>query len=388
MFAHIYSYRLKSIVRDKQTMFWTLMFPILLATLFYLSLSNITSTEIFKGIKIAVVDNEEYKENTAFREVLQSISVNDQDEVIDRNSEKLFNVKFTSKSDADELLENSEIDGYIHFDDGIKLVVKKSGLNQTFIKGFLDDYNQTTSTVSNIIRENPTAIQNGLLNDISDRKEYLKEIPASKASPDTTVHYFYTLIAMACLYGSFWGLKEVMAIQGNLSAQGARVNLAPTHKLKVFFVSMLAAVTVQLSEILVLLLYLVFVLNVDFGVQTGYVILTCIIGTCTGVTFGACIAAVVKKGEGMKVGILIGGSMAMSFLAGMMYANMKLIINSKAPILRYLNPANLISDSLYSLYFYDTHTQLFINLLLLCCITVVFSLITYFVLRRQRYASI
>lgn len=384
MFGHIYYYRIKCIIRDKQMMFWTLLFPILLAILFQMSLSNITSSEIFKEIKIAVVDNSEYRENTDFQTVLSSVSQKDGT----TGEEKLFNVKYTSNEDADKLLNEGKIEGYIVFDDGIKLTVKNSGLNQTVIKGFLDDYNQTTSTVANVLRENPTAAQTGLISDISNRKDYLKEVTASKSEPDTTVHYFYTLIAMACLYGSFLGLKEVMAVQANQSSQGARVNLAPTHKLKVFSVSLLAAVTIQLLEILALLLFLCFALKVDFGNQLGYIILTCIAGSFTGVTFGAFVAAVVKKGEGVKAGIIIGGSMAMSFLAGMMYAGMKLIISRNVPILGYLNPANLISDSFYSLYFYNNHTQYFINLLLLCGFTVLFSFMTYVVLRRQKYASL
>jgi len=256
------------------------------------------------------------------------------------------------------------------------------------IKKFLDDYLQTTSTIYRIIIKEPSAVQKGLFNIVYNRINFIEDVPVGKAFPNTTVHYFYTLIAMACLYGGFWGLKEVTAIQANLSSQAARVNLAPTHKLKVFFISVLAAVTIQLSIIFILLLFLVFILKVDFGNQIGYIILTCIVGTFTGVTFGTFIASIVKKGEGVKIGVLIGASMTMSFLAGMMHANMKIIVNTKVPLLGYINPANLLSDAFYSLYFYDTYTRFFINIALLCCLTVVFSLITYLALRRQKYASI
>lgn len=390
MIGHIYFYRLKCILRDKQTLFWTLLFPILLGLLFNMAFSNLLSSELFSEIKIAVVDNAEYRENSNFQEALSSIST-DSEELNQENPDhvKLFNVTYTSKEEADNLLKDDKIKGYIHFDNGIKLIVKKSkGLSQTIIKGFLDDYKQTTSTVYRIISEDLSAIQKGLIDDVSNRVDYIEEVPVSKAPPDTIVHYFYTLLAMACLYGSFWGLKEVTSVQANLSAQAARVNLAPTHKLKVFFVSVLAAVTVQLSIIFLLLLFLVFILKVDFGNQIGYIILTCIIGTFTGVTFGTFIASIVKKGEGVKIGILVGSSMAMSFLAGMMYLNIKIIISTKVPLLGYFNPANLITDAFYSLYFYDTLTQFYINTIILCCIMAVFSLITYFVLRRQRYASI
>lgn len=384
MFLHNYIYRLKCIVRDKQMIFWTFLFPILLATLFNMAFSNLSSAENFSRIKIAVVNNDEYKKNTDFIKAIESVSKPDKSD----GKDNLFDIKYTSQEAADKLLEDSKIDGYIYFDDGVKLVLKKSGINQTIIKGFLDDFKQTSSTMITIINKNPDSIQNGLLDSISNREDFLKEASISKSAPDTVVNYFYTLIAMACLYGSFWGLKEVVAIQANLSPQGARVNMAPTHKIKVFMTSIFAATTVQLAEIFILLAYLILILKVNFGSQLGYIALTCVIGTITGVTFGTCIASVIKKGEGVKVGILIGFTMMMSFLSGMMYDKMKYIISTNVPILGYLNPANLITDSFYSLYYYNTHSKFFIDIILLCGFTAVFSITTYLVLRRQKYASL
>lgn len=387
MFFRNYVYRLKCILRDKQMMFWTLMFPILLATLFNMAFSNLSSAENFKAIKIAIVENEEYKQNTNFKTFIESISSKeDSDKSI--AEERPFDVTYTSREEADKLLKDKKIKGYIYLDNEIKLVLKESGLYQTIIKGILDDYKQSFATMSSIINKDPSSIQRGLHNKISERIDYLKSVTSSKAAPDTTVNYFYTLIAMACLYGSFLGLKEVTTIQANLSPQGARVNMAPTHKMKYFLISMLAAVTVQLIDIFILLSYLGLILNVSFGNQIGYIILTCIIGTITGVTFGACIASIVKGGEGIKIGVLISTSMMMSFLSGMMYDKMKYIINTSAPILGYINPANLLTDCFYSLYYYDTHTRFFMNIAMLCGFIVVFSISTYLVLRRQRYASL
>jgi ABC-2 type transport system permease protein len=67
---------------------------------------------------------------------------------------------------------------------------------------------------------------------------------------------------------------------------------------------------------------------------------------------------------------------------------MKYIVSTNVPILGYLNPVNLIADSFYSLYYYNTHTQYFKDLALLCVFTAGFSIITYFVIRRQKYASL
>jgi len=384
MVLHHYFYRLKCIVRDKQNMFWTLIFPIVLATLFNLAFSNLSSADNFSSIKIGIVDNEEYQSNTNFIQAMKSVSNSNQ------NGEEnpLFDVQYTSKEEADQLLNNNKIAGYIYFDNGLQLVVKESGINQTIIKSFLDEYQQTSSTIMTIIITNPNVDVDNLISSVSNKTNYLKEVAVSKASPNNTVTYFYALMAMASLYGSFFGLNEVTAIQGNLSSQGARVNIAPTHKFKLFIAAMLAATTVHLFNIFVLLGYLTLILKVDFGSQLGFIALTCFIGTITGVSFGTFVSSFIKKGEGLKIGILIGITMVLSFMSGMMYDGMKYIISSNVPILGYLNPANLITDSFYALYYYSTHTQFFMDIILLCAFTVIFTVSTYLVLRRQQYASL
>ena len=93
MFFHNYKYRIKCIVKDKQMMFWTLLFPIILATLFNLAFSNLSSAENFSSINIAVVKDDEHEKNTEFIEVLKSVSNGE-------NDKNLFNVEYTSKDMA------------------------------------------------------------------------------------------------------------------------------------------------------------------------------------------------------------------------------------------------------------------------------------------------
>ena len=375
MFLFNYRYRLKCIFKDRQLMFWTFLFPIVLATLFNLAFSNLSSSDNFLKVNVAVVQNEALDQNPAFTKALDG-------------ADDLFVVKYTTRAEADALLADNQIDGYVVFDPALNLVVNRSGLNQTIIRGFLDDFRQSSATIGTIITQNPAALESGIIAGISSRSEYLKAVSASQSSPDPVVNYFYALIAMTCLYGGFLGVKEVVAIQADLSDVGARINLVPTNKLTVFLASILAAATAQLLELLVLLAFLIGVLGISFGNQIGYIILTCVVGSLTGVTFGTCLGSIVKKGEGLKIGILIGSTMTMSFLAGMMSADIKYIVMTKAPILGYLNPVNLITDSFYALYYYNTHTQFFTDILLLCGFTLFFSAVTYFVLRRQKYASL
>ncbi|MNI64884.1 hypothetical protein D3C73_1203540 [compost metagenome] len=57
MFLNIFINRIKCLIRDKENVFWVLLFPIALATLFKLAIPDIANLVSFKTINIAVVDN-------------------------------------------------------------------------------------------------------------------------------------------------------------------------------------------------------------------------------------------------------------------------------------------------------------------------------------------
>jgi ABC-2 type transport system permease protein len=111
-------------------------------------------------------------------------------------------------------------------------------------------------------------------------------------------------------------------------------------------------------------------------------------GCVAGVSFGNFIGTVITTSESAKTGILIGHSMLMSFLAGLMWIDMKEVVARNAPVLAYINPAALISDAFYSLYVFDTHRRFFINIGMLFLISAVMCGISFVHLRRERYASL
>lgn len=378
MFAHIFVYRLRCLLRDRQNIFWTMLFPLVLATLFNLAFSNISSGELFHPIDLAVVDNDSWQKNESFRLTMDEVSTGD---------DRLFNLTVVSMEEADKLLRENAISGYIIPEVQMKLVVSKSGMYQSIIQSFLDNYIQTASAVETILAKDHSKLQS-VLDSLSDRQQYVREVSGSSNIPNTVVNYFYTLIAMACFYGGFFGSREISDIQANISAIAARVNVAPVHKMKAFLSSSCASFLVQFTEMLILLAYLIFILKVDFGSKTGYVLLTTFIGSIAGISFGAFVSALVKKAEGVKIAILIGMSMTCSFLAGMMYQDMKYIIAQKAPILSWLNPLNLLTDAFYCLYYYDTTSRYTRNIIILLGFIAVFCTSTYFIIRRRKYASL
>jgi ABC-2 type transport system permease protein len=245
--------------------------------------------------------------------------------------------------------------------------------------------------IARITAADPQVIGKGLIKLLESDPGLVSGIDASGnegARPDSTVIYFYSLMAMTCFYGAFQGLKEVNAVQADLSPEAMRVNVSPLRKMKIFTSSISSAALIEMSAILLLLAFMSFVLGIDFGNQLGLILLVCISGCFAGISFGTMLGALVKGGEGIKTAILISTTMVLSFLAGMMQSVVKYAVIKAVPALAYINPLNLITDAFYALYYYPDHNRFYINIACLWAFTIVFSGLTVIRLRRVRYASL
>lgn len=437
MAMHLFRYRLKCLLRDRDLLFWSILFPLLLSTLFYFAFGNLLGyTGSFEPVRVAIVDSPAYRHNVYLRQMVAAIATPGPDQ--------LLSVTLTSEADALRKLDEGEVTGVITvvaddavsaddaasaadaasaFDtasavnaadtagavdsvagggarrssavglsassaaSSVQLIVTKSGISQSILKAVVDDYVHTAATAASIISQNPSALAE-LIGRLGDRKSYTQQVSYSYAVADPSLSYFYTLVAMTCLYAGFWGLRNTIDVQADLSPQGARRSVAPTHKLAVVLCDWSAALLISCVELAILLVYLVAVLKIDFGDQLGYVLLTCLAGSFAGVSLGTFIGTLFGRSEGPKVALLIGASMTMSFLAGLMIVEMKYIVARHAPFVSYVNPAALITDAFYSLYVFDNHNRFFLNIGLLCAISAVTCLISYLRLRRERYASL
>jgi len=327
--------------------------------------------ESFEPVKLVIVNENEMPEG-----LVQSM-----------DDSNLFILSYTTEEHAKQQLTNKEITGYLKNKDGLELVILNSGLNQSIAKVFLDNYLQVSTTIMKIVEGNPQLIEMGYLDDIDFSEEFTTDIPVS-SSMNPMVIYYYALIAMTCMFSAVAGSYVTALIQANQTPLAARINVAPTHKLKAFISMVSATVLYQFVSSIILIVYLTQVLNVEFGNRILHIAALCVVGTFTGTMFGAMFGAVTKFKREIKDMLVSNIVMVMSFLSGLMVLQVKYIVQEKAPILTYINPASLITDGLYALYYYDTFERYFLNLTLLGILGIGFSAISIAVLRRQRYASI
>lgn len=127
------------------------------------------------------------------------------------------------------------------------------------------------------------------------------------------VQYFYNLIAMACLYTSFAGAQIAIKNQANLSTLGARKHVSPNRKIFSIMAQFCSSLLTQFFCVAVNVLYLLYVLRVDFGTSLPLLLLTAFMGCMMGVSFGFFIGSAGRSGEGIKIGIMICFSMFCCF---------------------------------------------------------------------------
>ena len=113
-----------------------------------------------------------------------------------------------------------------------------------------------------------------------------------------------------------------------------------------------------------------------------------IVGSLAGLSLGIFIATVFKCSENLKTGIIISVTMLGCFLSGMMGVTMKYIVDKNIPILNKINPASMITDGFYTLYYYDNLDRYYFNLVSLGIFAIILISIAIGFLRRQKYDSI
>jgi len=138
---------------------------------------------------------------------------------------------------------------------------------------------------------------------------------------------------------------------------------------------------------LLLLVYLKYLLGVDLG-QMSLVVLVVVIGIITGMAFGAFFGVAFKGTMQTKENLMSGVVLLLSAMAGLMSVYVKFFITSNLPFLGYINPANLITEALYSLYYYSDLANYYFSVILLSVLTVIMIIFVIFKMRREKYDSI
>ena len=389
MFWHNFKYSLKTLLKNKMLLFWTFAFPIVLGTFFYMAFSNIEKTETLDAFDIAIVNNNDFNENILFKEAFKSLSDK-------TNDNYLFNIKYVNLNEAKNLLGEEKIVGYLYFsNDNVNVTVNSSGLDETVLRFVTNELLSKKEMINTLVEVNyAKAVSDADLNEIY--KEAINIINNSDVTLNnisnknlsyTNIEY-YTLIAMSALYGAMISITVINYKLPNMNSVGKRCSISPLNKKTLLISSLLASYLVQIVGLLILFIFMLLVMHVDFGDNGLLVLLLGLVGSLTGLSLGIFIGSVIKTNENAKTGILISITMLWCFLSGMMGITMKYVIDKNVPIINKINPAALLTDGFYALYYYDTLNRYVMDVISLVIISLVLILLSLGSLRRQKYDSI
>lgn len=385
---------IKLSLRSKDILIWTMLFPLLMSILFYLAFNKLDEADMLKSIPVAVVENEEYENNEAFGQMIDTLTGGE--------NPLLAPVFCDDEAQAMTLLKNGEVEGCIRMKDGAPhLSVKEEGLNQTILMQVLNQYQQTAHGITQAMtamqeqqggadpaqNAQAMAIVMAALEESSETS-MVEHTTLTRNQPSDILGYFYSLLAMVCLFGSFQGVTSIYNLQANQSPLGARRCISP-RKYGIEMVGSIAGGTlVHLAATLAALLFMAFVLKIDFGGRLGWAALGCVVGSLTGISLGTFLGSFTKLNFNSKVLLCVTVSLVMCFLSGMMIGGMNYWVQQNIPLLGWINPAARLVAALHSLYYYDSLAQYFLNLGLLTGFFVLFFALTALRLRRYQYESI
>ena len=390
MFTHNLKYSLKILFKNKTLIFWTFAFPIILGVFFYLAFSNIEKTETFSSIPIAVIENDTWNNSLTYKETIKVLS--------DKNNEdRIFKTTYIkTEKEGQKLLNEDNIVGYLIIDDTTKIIIKKNGTSETIFKQVIDEIQEKEKTIENLVQieisknkeENIEMIYNQVITKVMNLsiKENIKDVSSSKLS--YVVIEYYTLIAMSCLYSGTLAMCMVNKCLANMSSNGKRVSASSISKGKLILGSLISSYIAAIIGLALLLIFTTLILKVDFGSHFALIILLSLVGTLSGLSLGTFTSVIFKSNENTKIGIIIAITMLGCFLSGMMGITMKYIIDKNVPIINKINPASMITDGFYSLYYYEGLERYIFNIISLLIFSFILLFISYLNLRRQSYDSI
>ena len=382
-FFHNMKYTTLCMFRAKTSLFWTLAFPILLATFMYISFGNLfEKDELFKTINIAVVESEN---DDTLMSILKSLDVNYSDKSGDSKFSNLINMKIMDPSSAKDALSDKEITGIIYTED-CSLVVDENSFNASILESILTQYKQQEDVISNIAKTNPQNLENAITA-LTDTDTAYTEISSSDGSQSEYNNYFYAVFAMSCLFSAFSSVSSTCWMLANTSPLGMRRCLTSTNKTILIISEYIMLLMIHFVVELISLSYIT-ALGVDFGNKYPAIIATLFFGCMIGLAIGIIIGALPKVNKGCKIGISVAVGMFLSVMADLCASGIKDMVEHKFPIANRINPACLISDCFYSLNVYENYDRFFRNISIMGLESVILLTAAFILLRKEKYASL
>lgn len=392
---------------------WTLIFPIVLATVFNFMFEPMRSTGSVEAVDVAVVADDAW-EDSPFSQVVDTLSEADEPllavhpvateqearELIAEGSvagayivDAAGNEGNAEQSGSDELdavdaagpadaagaasgsgtaagsSDVSTSTSSVGSTGAPRIILAPAGsgtgsnasydVNRAILESVVTSYLQSEALIEELATHDPvalsdpTTIENALGLSVS-----VREVSLTHAQPDSMVRFYYALLGMASIFAAQLAGESVWRLQPTSSAAGARRAVSGTSRMRLLIPTIGACWAVSTTFLAIAFGYICLTARIDFSGREGLCLvgiaasslLSCGIGTLVGALPG-------RMGSDSRRGILTALTCLLSLFAGLYGEPTMELADTVAhvfPAATWLNPVCLIRDLFYTVYYYDT----------------------------------
>ena len=289
---------------------WTLIFPIVLATVFNFMFEPMRSTGSVEAVKVAVVADDAW-EDSPFSQVVDTLSEAD---------EPLLAVHPVAGEDEARVLlaEGSVAGAYVVDAAGestatpsasaagaprIILAPAGSGtssdasydVNRAILESVATSYLQRVALIEDLSAHDPAALSDPIaLEDALGLGVSVREVSFTHAQPDSMVRFYYALLGMASIFAAQLAGESVWRLQPTSSAAGARRAVSGTSRMRLLIPTIGACWAVSTTFLVIAFGYICLTAHIDFSGREGL----CLVGIAA--------SSLLSCGIGALVGALPG----------------------------------------------------------------------------------
>ncbi|MBT1182382.1 ABC transporter permease [Bifidobacterium sp. CP2] len=406
---------LKTNLRNRSALFWLIVFPLALATLFNGMLSGLNEGYELKAVPLAVVQDANWDKAEGAKTFVgvlsgkeRASSGTDSDGGAAGERMTLFTaVDVDGLDEARTAFADGKADGYLRADGNGRLSLTLSPATANAIRGgatgadsntaitvaaidtMLGLYNRTDATVRDLIARNPqAAASRAFWESVGETAGLTRETSLTNAKPDTTARYYYALLGMACLMAMGYSISAVTTAQANLSALGIRRTVAPLGRGRQLIAGFLAGWFCSAASLTIALAYIRYGCGIPLGGREPAAVLAVAVASFMACAFGTMIGAIPKLPHGVKTGLTSAIPCALSLFSGL-YGQFAMDLSDwierHAPALAVINPAQQVTNLFYDILYYDSYRPFAETCGILLAMSAVFLAAGVIMLKEQRY---
>lgn len=339
MFGFLFKYDLKRAILNKEALFWVLIFPFFMATIFGLIFTRMEN----EGNELTTIPI--MAEDKAYEAIFNQIKIDDK---------KVFDVK--KYKNPEQALESGKVDALIK--GNIRkpnLVIKSDTQNTAIVYGVVSQIHHTGLSVSELMKDPSNRLKvESILKDIAVSKKYEIKNAVNLKNKSRISIYMYSLLAMICLGASTFGVAIVEGL--NLRSDfdtSKRLAVSPVSRFRHLVGEFAAYFLITSLNTIILYAYIRYAMKMDFAGSQLQIIGGLLVGNIMAMAMGMFIALATRVGTNAKFGLSAGLYVFSSFLAGMMNTSVAGFITNNIPLLNYINPATVLTRMFTSLYLFD-----------------------------------